>query len=167
MPTAEAQPLAAAPDRPLGAKPSASIVPTMARRLGAAATTTTTTTVAAPAPTPAPTPIPAAVPTPTPPPPLIPTATTTTTTTTRPPEPSEVSRADCRGQPVRLTSQAERLGLRGRVTLECSVAEDGTVHDARVVSADHPALAKSALDSVARWRCRPATDRGAPSGCGC
>jgi TonB family protein len=74
----------------------------------------------------------------------------------------EVRKADCSGQPVRLSSQAERLGARGRVVVDCVVDAEGHVRVERIVSIDDQALRGSAESSLKNWTCRPATKGGVP-----
>ena len=51
-------------------------------------------------------------------------------------------------------SQAIQMRVQGRVILEATIFEDGTIHDLSVVQG-HPLLAKSAVEAVERWRYRP------------
>jgi protein TonB len=46
------------------------------------------------------------------------------------------------------------MRVQGRVILEATIFEDGTIHDLSVVQG-HPLLAKSAVEAVERWRYRP------------
>lgn len=58
-------------------------------------------------------------------------------------------------------AQALLLRLQGRVVLDAIIAEDGTLHDLKVVQG-HPVLAKSALQAVERWRYTPYQLDGRP-----
>jgi TonB family protein len=49
----------------------------------------------------------------------------------------------------------------GRVLLEAAVAEDGTVHDLKVIKGN-PLLARAAIQAVAQWRYRPFMLDGQP-----
>jgi protein TonB len=51
-------------------------------------------------------------------------------------------------------TQALTARLQGKVILEATVAEDGTLRNLKVVQG-HPVLAKSALQAVERWRYSP------------
>jgi serine/threonine-protein kinase len=89
------------------------------------------------------------------------TTTTTSTTTTLKAAPVVVD-ADCGGQKVVYTGQAEGLGAQGLVVVEFVVEADGRVTRPRIVRAENKDLEDSALRSVSRWRCRPATRDGRP-----
>jgi protein TonB len=52
--------------------------------------------------------------------------------------------------------------LEGTVILECIIGRDGSVREPRVVRSAHPILDRAAVDSVRRWRFRPATLNGEP-----
>ncbi len=58
-------------------------------------------------------------------------------------------------------SQALLMRLQGKVILEATIVEDGTLHDLKVVQG-HPVLAKSALQAVERWRYTPYQMDGRP-----
>jgi len=49
----------------------------------------------------------------------------------------------------------------GRVLLRAVVAEDGTVHDLKVIKG-HPLLARAAIQAVSQWRYRPYLLDGQP-----
>jgi protein TonB len=53
-------------------------------------------------------------------------------------------------------------GIEGFVGLECTVREDGTVGDARVIAPVHPELDAAALRALAQWRFLPARKGGKP-----
>ena len=65
-----------------------------------------------------------------------------------------------RVQPI-YPAMARQSRLEGRVVLQATVTEDGTVHDLKVVSG-HPVLARAAQDAVAQWRYRPFRLNGKP-----
>jgi protein TonB len=50
--------------------------------------------------------------------------------------------------------QALLMRLQGKVVLEGTVIEDGTLRDLKVLEG-HPVLAKSAVQAVERWRYTP------------
>lgn len=58
-------------------------------------------------------------------------------------------------------AQALLLRLQGKVILEATIFEDGTVHDLKVVQG-HPVLAQSAVEAVRRWRYKPYELDGQP-----
>ncbi len=59
--------------------------------------------------------------------------------------------------------RAQRLGIAGRVVVEFTVAEDGSVQDPRIVSAEPPGLFERAvLRGVRRWRFKPRLEQGRP-----
>ena len=58
-------------------------------------------------------------------------------------------------------SQARTARLEGSVVLQATVAENGTVHDVKVISGP-PLLARAAESAVARWRYRPFLLNGKP-----
>jgi len=58
-------------------------------------------------------------------------------------------------------SQALTMRLQGPVVLRAMIAEDGSVHDLKVVSGQ-PVLARAALDAVRQWRYRPYRLDGTP-----
>jgi protein TonB len=56
---------------------------------------------------------------------------------------------------------ARRMGEQGEVRLDVHVGADGSVIDVQVrASSGSPALDRSAMDAVRRWRFRPATVDG-------
>ncbi|MCX7230112.1 MAG: energy transducer TonB [Burkholderiales bacterium] len=56
---------------------------------------------------------------------------------------------------------ARRMGEQGEVRLDVHVGVDGSVIDVQVrASSGSPALDRSAMDAVRRWRFRPATVDG-------
>jgi protein TonB len=57
--------------------------------------------------------------------------------------------------------QALLLRLEGRVILDATIYEDGTVHEISVVQGQ-PVLARSAKEAVARWRYKPFELNGQP-----
>jgi protein TonB len=58
---------------------------------------------------------------------------------------------------------ARRMGNQGEVRLDVQVGVDGSVLDVRVrTSSGSPLLDRSAIDTVRRWRFRPATVDGQP-----
>ncbi len=65
-----------------------------------------------------------------------------------------------RVQPV-YPETARQARLEGRVVLQATVTEDGTVRDMKVVSG-HPMLARAAQDAVAQWRYKPYRLNGKP-----
>jgi TonB family protein len=79
---------------------------------------------------------------------------------------SAISRGITSGRLLRRVSptyppQALMLRLQGKVILDATIFEDGTVHDLAVVQG-HPMLAKSAEDAVQRWRYLPYELNGKP-----
>ena len=58
-------------------------------------------------------------------------------------------------------AQALLLRLHGKVILEATIFEDGTVHDLKVVQG-HPVLARSAMEAVQGWRYKPYELNGQP-----
>ncbi len=58
-------------------------------------------------------------------------------------------------------SQALSTRLQGSVVLRAMIAEDGSVHDLKVVSGQ-PVLARAAADAVRQWRYRPYRLDGTP-----
>jgi TonB family protein len=58
-------------------------------------------------------------------------------------------------------SQARAMRLEGTVKLQATVAEDGTLHDIKVVSGS-PLLSQAATQAVSRWRYRPYLLNGKP-----
>ena len=58
-------------------------------------------------------------------------------------------------------SQALTMRLQGPVVLRAMIAEDGSVHDLKVVSGQ-PVLVRAALDAVRQWRYRPYRLDGTP-----
>jgi len=56
---------------------------------------------------------------------------------------------------------AREVGIKGNVRLQVVVAEDGTVSDARVLSAEK-ILADAALAAVRQWRYQPTLIDGKP-----
>jgi len=58
-------------------------------------------------------------------------------------------------------TQALLLRLQGKVVLDATIFEDGTVHELSVVQG-HPVLAKSAMEAVQRWRYTPFELSGKP-----
>jgi TonB family protein len=57
--------------------------------------------------------------------------------------------------------QARLLRLAGKVVLQTTIAEDGTVSDLKVISG-HPILAQAAIAAVSHWRYRPFLLNGKP-----
>jgi protein TonB len=57
--------------------------------------------------------------------------------------------------------QARRAGIRGVVLLEITIAEDGTVSDARVLRS-MPLLDAAAIAAVRQWRYTPTVVAGQP-----
>jgi len=59
--------------------------------------------------------------------------------------------------------EGERTGKLGpgKVILDATIFEDGTVHDLSIVQG-HPVLAKSAVEAVRRWRYKPYELNGKP-----
>ncbi|MFO0233172.1 MAG: energy transducer TonB [Burkholderiales bacterium] len=58
---------------------------------------------------------------------------------------------------------ARRLGEQGEVRLDVHVGADGAVLDVQLrVSSGSPTLDRAAIDTVRRWRFRPATVDGQP-----
>jgi periplasmic protein TonB len=51
--------------------------------------------------------------------------------------------------------------IEGPVVLQAVVAEDGTVHDLKVMKG-HPLLARAAIQAVSQWRYRPYLLDGQP-----
>jgi periplasmic protein TonB len=51
--------------------------------------------------------------------------------------------------------------LEGPVVLQAVVAEDGTVHDLKVIKGN-PTLARAAIEAVSQWRYRPYLLDGQP-----
>ena len=60
-------------------------------------------------------------------------------------------------------AMARAMRLEGMVKLQATVAEDGTVHDVKIVSGP-PILAHAAQEAVTRWRYRPYLLNGKPVG---
>ncbi len=57
---------------------------------------------------------------------------------------------------------ARQLKLKGRVSVEATVTEDGTVSEVKTV-AGNPILVKPALDAVKKWRFHPFEQQGKPA----
>jgi protein TonB len=80
--------------------------------------------------------------------------------------PSAISQGISGGRLTRQISpsypaQALLLRLQGKVILDATIFEDGTVHDLSIVQG-HPVLAKSAVEAVRRWRYKPYELNGTP-----
>jgi TonB family protein len=80
--------------------------------------------------------------------------------------PSAVSQGVATGRikravPPTYPAQALAMRLQGKVVLEATVFEDGSVHDINVVEGP-PLLAKSAITAVERWRYKPYQLNGRP-----
>lgn len=80
--------------------------------------------------------------------------------------PSAVSQGISGGRLVRRVSpaypaQALLLRLQGKVILEATIFEDGSVHDLKVAEGS-PVLARSAMEAVQRWRYKPYELNGRP-----
>ena len=58
--------------------------------------------------------------------------------------------------------QARSLGLEGSVTLDASVAEDGTIREVKVLHGQ-PILAAAAVAAVHQWRYTPSLLNGKPT----
>jgi periplasmic protein TonB len=56
---------------------------------------------------------------------------------------------------------ARQTGTKGTVTLNCTIATDGTIKKVRVVSG-HPMLVTAATEAVKQWRYRPTLLNGQP-----
>jgi TonB family protein len=59
---------------------------------------------------------------------------------------------------------AKDAGLEDLVTLELRIAEDGSVHEPRLLHVDHPTMgfAEAAIDAATQWRYEPARLNGEP-----
>jgi periplasmic protein TonB len=53
-------------------------------------------------------------------------------------------------------------GVEGEVVARAVIGEDGRVRDVEIVRTDHPLFAEALLETVPRWRFRPATVDGLP-----
>jgi TonB family protein len=63
---------------------------------------------------------------------------------------------------IEYTAAARSEGIEGRLVLKLTIAADGSVAQAEVVSAVDPGLDASALATVKRWRFKPAMRCGRP-----
>lgn len=64
--------------------------------------------------------------------------------------------------PIEVAYPAEAGGVAGSVRLDLLITETGSVAEARVLAAPHPALARAARDGVKRLRFDPALEDGSP-----
>jgi protein TonB len=74
----------------------------------------------------------------------------------------EVVKAECQSCPTDYPPVLERLRLEGDVEVQLLVDENGHVTEARATGAPRRELKDAAVQTVRKWRFRPATRHGVP-----
>jgi protein TonB len=64
--------------------------------------------------------------------------------------------------PIQYPGRARELGIEGTLDVEIIVGRDGKVESVDILTSPHPSISAAARRTIARWRFKPAKNKGIP-----